>query len=76
MSKSSINTLIIGLVVFGTILTGSIAAISRGELTISLLLFFLSAIIVLQVIPGLVLLAAMLRELFRRPVKKSRTDER
>jgi hypothetical protein len=76
MSKGSLNALIIGLVVFGTILTGSIAAVSRGELTISLLLFFLSAIIVLQVIPGLILLSALLREVFRRPIKKSRTDER
>jgi hypothetical protein len=76
MTKGSLNALIIGLVVFGTILTGSVAAISRGELTVSLMLFFLSAIIVLQVIPGLILLTAMLRELFRRPAKKSRTDAR
>jgi hypothetical protein len=76
MSKSSLNSMIIVLVVFGTVLTGSIAAISRGELTISLLLFFLSAIIVLQVVPGIVLLGAMLRELFRRPAKESGSRER
>lgn len=76
MSKSSVNALIVSLVVFGTILTGSIAAISRGELTMSLLLFFLSAIIVLQVIPGLILLGVMLREVFRRPRAASRSEDR
>lgn len=75
MSKSSINVMIVGLVVFGTILAGSITAISRGELTMSLLLFFLSAIVVLQVIPGLVLLVAMLREVCRRPSTESHTEK-
>jgi hypothetical protein len=76
MSKGSLNTMIIGLIVFGTVLTGSVAAISRGELTLSLLLFFLSAIIVLQVIPGLLLLGVMVRELFRRPGAETNTEER
>jgi hypothetical protein len=76
MSKSSVNAMIIGLIAFGTILAGSVAAISRGELTVSLLLFFLSAIIVLQVIPGLILLGVMLREIFRRPSAESRTEDR
>lgn len=76
MSKGSLNALIIGVVVFGTFLAGSVAAISRGELTTSLLLFFLSAIVVLQVIPGLVLLGAMVRELLRRPAAESQREER
>jgi hypothetical protein len=76
MSKSSVNAMVIGVILFGTFMAGSVAAISRGELTVSLLLFFLSAIIVLQVVPGLVLLGAMLRELFRRPVRESSSEDR
>jgi hypothetical protein len=76
MSKSSVNAMVIGVILFGTFMAGSVAAISRGELTVSLLLFFLSAIIVLQVVPGLVLLGAMLRELFRRPIRESSSEDR
>jgi hypothetical protein len=53
---------IIGLVAVGTMLISGIADVSPGSSVMArVFFFFLSAIIVVQVIPGLMLLGAMLK---------------
>ncbi|BCS54444.1 hypothetical protein [Geobacter sp. SVR] len=60
------NTLIVALVVAGTAAFALVnSAPNDGELMSKLFLIFFGAIITLQIVPGLLLLAAMLKGIFR-----------
>lgn len=56
------NAMIIGMVVMGTVIFSVINQVSSGaEIMPKLFLVFLGAIITVQVIPGLILLATMIK---------------
>jgi len=56
---------IIGLVLAGTLLISGIADVSEGSGAMAkIFLFFLGAVIVVQIIPGLMLLGAMLKGVY------------
>jgi hypothetical protein len=67
IEKIAVNTLVIGLVVVGTALAANIGEVSSGNTAAKIFLFFVGAIIVLQVVPGLILFGSMIKELFRKP---------
>lgn len=59
------NAMIIGMVIVGTVIFAVINQVSSGvELMPKLFLVFFGAIITVQVIPGLVLLATMIKGIF------------
>ena len=60
-SEKIANVMIVALVVVGTIVFGVINNTGGGELMSKLFIAFLGAIITIQVIPGLLLLWAMVR---------------
>jgi uncharacterized integral membrane protein len=65
------NTMIIGMVIVGTVSFAVINQVSSGvELMPKLFLLFLGAIITVQVIPGLILLATMIKGLATAIQKK------
>ncbi|MFA5514997.1 MAG: hypothetical protein WDA20_01800 [Desulfuromonadales bacterium] len=67
MKAKIVNSLIVGLVVIGTVFLGPmVAADGSGNLMPTLFLGFFAVIIALQVVPALLLFGAMLREIFRR----------
>lgn len=56
---------IIGVVLAGTLLISGIADLSEGSgMMAKIFLFFIGAIIVVQVIPGIMLLSAMLKGIY------------
>jgi hypothetical protein len=62
MSQKVANGMIIGLVVLGTVIFSVINQVSSGtEIMPKVFLLFLGAIITVQIIPGLVLLATMIK---------------
>jgi ABC-type Na+ efflux pump permease subunit len=84
MKKESENTTtgriaswsIVGLVVAGTLLISGVADVSEGSGTMAkLFLFFLGAVIVVQVIPGMMLFAAMLKGIYSMVGKKSKVPQ-
>jgi len=65
---------IIGLVLGGTLLISGIADVSEGSsMMAKIFLFFLGAVIVVQVIPGLMLFGAMLKGIYSMVGKKSKS---
>lgn len=65
---------IIAVVVAGTLLISGIADISEGSgIMAKAFLFFLGAVIVVQVIPGLMLLSAMMKGIYGMFGKKTKT---
>lgn len=69
------NWSIVGVVVAGTLLISGIADVSKGSGAMAkIFLFFLGAIIVVQVIPGLLLFGAMLKGVFGMFGKKSKAS--
>jgi ABC-type Na+ efflux pump permease subunit len=67
---------IVGLVVAGTLLISGVADVSQGTGTMAkLFLFFLGAVIVVQVIPGMMLFAAMLKGIYSMVGKKTKALE-
>jgi len=63
-TEKIINVLIVALVVLGTAAFGLVNQVAEGgELLSKLFLAFLGAIITIQIIPGLILLGAMLKGL-------------
>jgi hypothetical protein len=66
---------IIAVVVAGTLLISGIADISEGSgVMAKVFLFFLGAVIVVQVIPGIMLLGAMLKGIYGMFGKKAKTS--
>lgn len=75
------NALIIGMVVVGTVVFALINQVSSGaELMPKLFLLFFGAIITVQVIPGLILLATMIKNVVaigqrkQEPAKATASD--
>ena len=65
------NAMIIGMVVMGTVIFSVINQVSSGtEIMPKLFLIFFGAIITVQVIPGLILLATMIKGLVSNSQKK------
>jgi len=65
------NALIIGMVIVGTVIFALINQVSSGaELMPKLFLLFFGAIITVQVIPGLILLATMIKNIVAISQKK------
>jgi hypothetical protein len=65
---------IVAVVVAGTLLISGIADISAGSgMMAKVFLFFLGAVIVVQVIPGLMLLGAMLKGIYGMFGRKAKT---
>jgi len=73
MKTKVANTLIVGLVLAGTILLGNLAGIGQdGELMSTLFLCFFAVIIAIQVVPAMLLFSYLFKELFRKsPGKKA-----
>lgn len=70
------NMMIIGMVIVGTVIFAVINQISSGaELMPKLFLIFFGAIITIQVIPGLVLLATMIKGIASISQNKQETAE-
>jgi ABC-type Na+ efflux pump permease subunit len=64
---------IVGLVLAGTLLISGVADVSEGNgVMAKIFLFFLGAIIVVQVIPGLMLFGAMLKGIYSMFGKKAK----
>jgi len=62
---------IVGLVLAGTLLISGVADVSEGSgVMAKIFLFFLGAVIVVQVIPGLMLFSAMLKGIYSMFGKK------
>ena len=75
--KSRTNSLaswsIIGVVLAGTLLISGIAEVSEGSSVMAkIFLFFLGAVIVVQVIPGLMLFGSMMKGIFSIVSKKAK----
>jgi ABC-type Na+ efflux pump permease subunit len=65
---------IVGLVVAGTLLISGVADVSEGTgVMAKVFLFFLGAVIVVQVIPGLMLFSAMLKGIYSMFGKKAKS---
>ena len=64
------NFLIVVLVMIGTVAFGVVNSDGSGQIMSKLFLAFLGAIITIQVIPGLLLLGAMLKGVFSLAGKK------
>lgn len=70
------NVMIIGMVVVGTVIFALINQVSSGaELMPKLFLLFFGAIITVQVIPGLILLATMVKGVFSISQNKQESAE-
>jgi hypothetical protein len=69
------NVMIVALVVIGTIIFGVINHAGGGEIMSKLFLAFLGAIITIQIIPGLLLLGAMLKGVLSLANKKEAPAE-
>ncbi|MDA8415283.1 MAG: hypothetical protein M0023_16030 [Desulfobacteraceae bacterium] len=68
------NAMIIGMVIVGTVIFAVINQVSSGvELMPKLFLLFFGAIITVQVIPGLILLATMIKGVASLGQKKEQT---
>ena len=68
------NAMIIGMVIVGTVIFALINQVSSGaELMPKLFLIFFGAIITVQVIPGLILLATMIKGIFSFGQKNQET---
>ena len=68
------NAMIIGMVIVGTVIFALINQVSSGaELMPKLFLIFFGAIITVQVIPGLILLATMIKGIFSIGQKNQET---
>jgi hypothetical protein len=66
---------IVGLVLAGTLLISGIADVSEGSGPMAkIFLFFLGAIIVVQIIPGLMLLGAMFKGIYSMFGKKAKVS--
>lgn len=66
------NAMIIGMVILGTVIFSVTNQISSGaELMPKIFLVFLGAIITVQIIPGLILLATMIKGVARISQKKA-----
>lgn len=63
---------IIALVVAGTLLISGVADVEGSGMMAKLFLFFLAAVIVVQVIPGLMLFSAMLKGVYSLFSKKAK----
>ena len=64
---------IVGVVVAGTLLISGIADVSEGSgMMAKIFLFFLGAVIVVQVIPGVLLFCAMLKGIYGMFGKKAK----
>ena len=64
---------IVGLVLAGTLLIAGIADVSEGSgVMAKIFIFFLGAVIVVQVIPGLMLFGAMLKGIYSMFGKKGK----
>ena len=64
---------IVGVVLAGTLLISGIADVSEGSgMMAKIFLFFLGAVIVVQVIPGVLLLGAMLKGIYSMFGKKAK----
>jgi len=71
MKKAVSTTAIVGLVLAGAALLGSLVGIGQGEkLGVTLFLGFLALIIAFQVAPALMLFGVLLREVFRPSAKE------
>ena len=67
MKTKVANTLIVGLVLAGTILLGNLAAISQeGELMSTLFICFFAVILAIQVVPAMMLFGYLFKVLFRK----------
>jgi hypothetical protein len=73
MKSKVANTLIVGMVLAGTILLGNLAGIGQnGDVMSTLFLCFFAVIIAIQVVPAMLLFSFLFRELFRKsPGKKA-----
>jgi hypothetical protein len=64
---------IVGVVLAGTLLISGIADVSEGSgVMAKIFLFFLGAVIVVQVIPGVMLFGAMLKGIYSMFAKKTK----
>jgi hypothetical protein len=71
MKKALTKSVIVGLVLVGATLLGSLAGIGQGEkLGVTLFLGFLALIIAFQVAPALMLFGVLIKELFRPSAKE------
>jgi hypothetical protein len=70
------NWSIVGVVVAGTLLISGVADLSEGSAMMGKIFFlFLGAVIVVQVIPGLMLLGAMMKGVYSLFGKKAKAGE-
>jgi ABC-type Na+ efflux pump permease subunit len=73
VSGKVVSWTIVGLVLLGTLLISGIADVSEGSgMMAKFFIFFLGAIIVVQVIPGVMLFGAMLKGIYSMFGKKSK----
>ena len=72
MKSKVANTLIVGMVLAGTILLGNLAGIGQnGEVMSTLFLCFFAVIIAIQVVPAMLLFSYLIKELFRKSPGKN-----
>lgn len=74
-SEKIANVMIVAMVVVGTIVFGAINNAGGGEIMSKLFIAFLGAIITIQVIPGLLLLWAMIKAMFSAANKNETAEE-
>ncbi len=75
MKAKVANSLIIGLVLFGTLFLGSLAGIGTGNAAMpTIFLCFFALIIAIQVVPALMLFGVLVKEVFRRTPKGEREE--
>ena len=76
ISEKAINIMIVALVVLGTVAFGFVSqAPEEGEWLSKLFLVFIGAIITVQIVPGLLLLGAMLKGLASLGRKEASAEE-
>ena len=74
MKMKVANSLIVGLVVVGTLFLGNLVEVGKGsEVMPTLFLCFFALIIALQVVPAMLLLRLLFKEIFRRTSKTKET---
>ncbi len=70
MKTKIANSLIVGLVVVGTLFLGNLVEVGQGSAVMpTLFLCFFALIIALQVVPAMLLLRLLFKEIFRRTSK-------
>ncbi|MGD0586165.1 MAG: hypothetical protein ABSA86_10410 [Oryzomonas sp.] len=74
VTEKAANVLIVAFVLVGTAAFGIVNSAGSGEIMSKLFLAFLGAIITIQVIPGLLLLGAMLKGVFSLAKKETPAD--